>query len=295
MSIRQVVTALSLRATEYLVDAGYAHGPSGTITGATNATPIVVTVGTRLGFPVGQQIHAIVSGVGGNANANGTRVAVVVSQSASTTSLALYERADSEPSGLAPVAGSGAYTSGGTLVSAFPDGRVLLGPEHVADQTAPPRIVVVPRLSALRQANPVTSRPIDLPKIMAAPPRYVDAITFDVHLWAARYVSGALASDPDWDWDALEALRGAWVYSLYDLCLASVRYPGGTWSEAEDGSAKLDISGRRLLLQCTIDIPARPTPASVLVLPAGWGEIDASVVFAPSDPDGPQAIEVVIP
>lgn len=79
---------------------------SKTISGATNATPIVVTTTT----PHGLQTNEIVAitGVTGNTAANGTFIAVVLS--GSTFALTAY------PGG-SNVAGSGAYVSGGTLQS----------------------------------------------------------------------------------------------------------------------------------------------------------------------------------
>jgi hypothetical protein len=69
-----------------------------TITGATNATPIVVTTSTNHG--VTDVSYAIVAGVGGNTAANGSWVVERVSN----TTLTLRNSV-----------GNGAYTSGGTL------------------------------------------------------------------------------------------------------------------------------------------------------------------------------------
>lgn len=78
-----------------------------TITAASNATPIVVTTLRTHPFRVGDVVR--ISGVVGNTNANGTfRVKAV--PSATTFSLrALDDSAD--------IAGSGAYTSGGTVTA----------------------------------------------------------------------------------------------------------------------------------------------------------------------------------
>lgn len=74
-----------------------------TITGATNATPIVVT-STAHGYNNGDEV--VIAGVGGNTAANGT--CIVASATASTFAL-------TDQSG-ANVSGNGAYTSGGTAV-----------------------------------------------------------------------------------------------------------------------------------------------------------------------------------
>jgi hypothetical protein len=82
--------------TDLAAAAGASLG--GGITGATNATPIVLTTSTAHGVVVGQVV--VVASVGGNTNANGTfEVSAVTS-----TTLTLLNSA-----------GNAAYTSGGTV------------------------------------------------------------------------------------------------------------------------------------------------------------------------------------
>lgn len=73
---------------------------SGTITNATNANPIVITTSAAHNLVTGDSVT--ISGVLGNTAANGTNVATVLT--ATTFSI--------------PVAGNGAYTSGGTFTTA---------------------------------------------------------------------------------------------------------------------------------------------------------------------------------
>lgn len=68
---------------------------SGNISGATNANPIVVTTSAAHGITTGQPVT--ISGVGGNTAANGDRIATQLSPTTFSV----------------PVAGNGAYTSGG--------------------------------------------------------------------------------------------------------------------------------------------------------------------------------------
>lgn len=81
--------------SSYCYDLG-AHGSSIAITGASNASPIVVTAANH-GYSSGESV--VISGVGGNTAANGTWIVTVLS--ASTFSLN-------------GSSGNGAYTSGGT-------------------------------------------------------------------------------------------------------------------------------------------------------------------------------------
>jgi len=85
------------------------HTFSTTITGATNATPIVVTA-TAHALRAGQRVS--ISGVGGNTAANGTYYA----GSITANTFALY----SDPAQTTAVAGNGAYTSGGTVACTAP-------------------------------------------------------------------------------------------------------------------------------------------------------------------------------
>lgn len=85
---------------------------SGTVTGATNATPIVLSFGHELALSDGMQVT--VANVGGTTNANGTRYV----KRLSATTFSLY----TDSSLTTAVAGNGAYTSGGTVVVAGTSG-----------------------------------------------------------------------------------------------------------------------------------------------------------------------------
>jgi hypothetical protein len=80
------------------------------VTGATNASPIVITCGTH-GLADGDPVT--IAGVGGNTNANGNGFAKVTGQD--TTHFALY----SDKALATPVAGNSNYTTGGTVAKLF--------------------------------------------------------------------------------------------------------------------------------------------------------------------------------
>ncbi len=81
-----------------------ATSPSSTVnvTGATNATPIVITTGSAHGYATGDEVE--IASVGGNTNANGFRRVTVLT----TTTFSLQDVFGNN------VAGNAAYTSGGT-------------------------------------------------------------------------------------------------------------------------------------------------------------------------------------
>jgi hypothetical protein len=104
------------------------------ITGATNATPIVITA-TGHGFVNGDRV--LIGAVGGNANANG----VFQIKSVATNTFELVNEAD----GTTNIAGSGAYTSGGYAICLGPsaagdfwndfDGAVVGTPQTLGSKT----------------------------------------------------------------------------------------------------------------------------------------------------------------
>lgn len=79
-----------------------------TVSGATNATPVVVTTTAAHGLVTGELVQIV--GVEGNTAANGVYYVGVVS----ATQFGLYVTYTGSPA--TPVAGSGAYTLGGTVV-----------------------------------------------------------------------------------------------------------------------------------------------------------------------------------
>lgn len=112
-----VVAALasaSYAAAPVVIESARAHAAAGnfgcTVSGATAATPSVLTCTGNHGLIDGDQIQ--VTGVGGTTTDNGTFYAKVSNQSAST--LALY----SDSALTTGVTGTGSYTSGGAVSKA---------------------------------------------------------------------------------------------------------------------------------------------------------------------------------
>jgi hypothetical protein len=95
--------ALRLSVVSYISDLFLGRESSKAITGATNATPIVITSAAH-GFSNGDKVT--IAGVLGNTNANGTFL--VASKSTNTFELNNLAGAN--------IAGNGTYTSGGTIV-----------------------------------------------------------------------------------------------------------------------------------------------------------------------------------
>ncbi len=113
-----IVGAASGTATEPIRLRAAGAVRTGDITGATNATPIVITSANH-GLNTGDIID--ISGVGGNTNANGTFLIVVLTPN----TFELYD-----PATGTPIAGNAAYTNGGTW-TLFVGGHGLQTGDHV--------------------------------------------------------------------------------------------------------------------------------------------------------------------
>lgn len=158
-----------------------------TITNATNATPIIVTTGTH-SLNDGQSVY--ITGVGGNTAANGD---FYVDQ-LSTTTFALY----TDFALTTPVAGNGAYTSGGVVngtkrinspigmnfANTSPDTKHILTFGATATQDC-----VVMLYDRLVDTAGFTSAPTGPQTVDSAPlPRYTDGV--GVEAWAETTVTG---------------------------------------------------------------------------------------------------------
>jgi hypothetical protein len=80
-----------------------------TITGATNASPIRITIGQRNNLRTGQKVS--IANVGGNTNANGVRYIKTIN----SYQFEIYADKDLQT----PIVGNAAYTSGGEVLRIF--------------------------------------------------------------------------------------------------------------------------------------------------------------------------------
>jgi hypothetical protein len=139
-AIVPLINALSLDATASLVALGFIASTL-TVTGATNATPIVLTFAAPHNILSTTKASVVVSGIVGNTAANGTFLTHYIS----STQLALYNQS---LTGIeSPVAGNGAYASGGIAQTAFSDGGIVVGRIKANENWAPPRCIFIPKSS----------------------------------------------------------------------------------------------------------------------------------------------------
>jgi hypothetical protein len=228
MTIGALVALTSLNLTNILVGEYNVVARTWTISGATAATPIVVT-STGHGVPLGRVVHGIVSGVVGMTEANGTWILTPLD--ANTFSLTTLS-AQGIP---ANSVGENAYVSGGQIQTAFPDYSILLGRRNLqlATGAASPRIVFIPTVGRAWGMEPYGgANPNILPAVYPnvrgsleqqamtlSPQLATEFPTFEVWVHGCAMDYGASAPSPDYaDFDACQAL----VFALYSVLFDEV-------------------------------------------------------------------------
>ncbi len=169
---------------------------------ASNTSPIVITVpansltidddkiGVRAGVKV---LHVVIAGVTGNTAANNLNEETLRNSAwyavvTSPTTLALYDL-DNNTGALVPSVGNGAYAGGGTVSKAFVEGAILVGREHVSENSSPPRIVMIPM--AVQDEAPTGFSAMtaaafaegERDRQRISPPIRTDLLWWEVHVW----------------------------------------------------------------------------------------------------------------
>ncbi len=291
--IGALVALLSLSTTERLVAAGVV-AMTLSVTGATNATPVVVQTATPHGLI--RPAHGVVANIGGNADANGTWV--LTPTDATHLRLSTFSNQGAYQDSV----GSGSYTSGGTIQIAFPDGSILLGRRNVAMQTsvATPRIVFVPMGSPAWDLEPYGGviPPGMLPRTLAAetPEQRTmkqsrqlatEAFRFEVHVTGC-----ASPPSPDFgDFDVTQALYQTLYGVIHDRITAPRgRVLGGRWASQDEDVQQLDVRGQKWIgiveiQQPVIDNPLAFIPTGtvgiITVNFAGGSSGDQTIIVTP--------------
>lgn len=288
--IVDLVAAISLDVARGLVAAGYGLAPLAIID-ATNTTPIVIATASAHGYV--KPAHVVISGVLGNAAANnldgivqsftvGQNLAVIATP-IDDTHLSLS--APDQATGIvAALAGSGAYTSGGTMTPALVDGRILLGREHIAEQSSPPRIVFIPvrskfgakSVSGHRQVAPSAERQRQLQQRSIA----TEKVVFEIHAWGQ-----ATPPDPDLDFDATQVLYQQVIQSVHLLTAGAYELVDGAWSDQVATATQLLKAGHEHVFGIAIATPVMD--AAQPFVPAGTSAVQTTQL-QPADGSPPE-------
>jgi hypothetical protein len=218
--IGALIAITSLNLTQVLIQDYGVVAQTWPITAATTTTPITVTSAAH-GVPLGRVVHGMVSGVGGETEANG--LWVLTPTDADTFALSTFTAQGETTNSV----GVNAYTSGGQIQAAFPEWSILLGRRNLAlaGAVASPRIVFIPTagkrwsFEAYAGAAP-DLQPAVYPRVrgssqqqaMTLQPQFAtEYTTFEVWVFGCATNYGAASPSPDFlDFDATQAL----VYAL---------------------------------------------------------------------------------
>jgi hypothetical protein len=142
---------------------------------------------------------------------------------------------------------------------ALTDGSILIGRQHVDEESAPPRIVFVPSSSSFTIGEPYgvfvgSTRQAPSPDMFRQwqqRPIHTERLRFEVHVWGA-------ASPPDpngGDFDATQALYQTLIESLWNTAQTAYELGEGVWADQQRGQAQLQKLGHEFVLEITIDTP----------------------------------------
>jgi hypothetical protein len=281
LMIGALVAILSLDMTRKMVANGLVSQTK-SIASVSNTSPIIVTTATPHKWPLGRQYHGVIDGVGGTTEANG--LWAMVPTGASTLRLFSYDMDGTQ----VPSIGNGAYTSGGTLRTAFPEGSILLGRRNVAMMGAPaaPRIVFVPTATPGWDLEPYGGviPPGTLPRARAnetSEQQFMllhrqlatEHTRFEVHV-----TGSAVPADPDYgDIDATQALYHSLYESMFRLMTPDrARVIGGVWASQDEDIQTLNTHGQKWV--GVVEIMQPVTDASLTFVPS---DISAEIAVSP--------------
>lgn len=169
-------------------------------------------------------------------------------------------------------------------------GQILLGEQHLGENDAPPKIVLVPHSSRFSSKDITTATPL----LTATPygpekliqissrPVLTDEFTFEVHCWATTSNRTNPAGVPDDDYNFARALYHALIASCDDLARGVYVAEPGRWTPS--GVIAL---GREFVFGLTFMTPV----LSELLLFVPQGTVGQAIIV----PDGSTADSVVVP
>jgi hypothetical protein len=244
------------------------------VLGASNTTPIVITVVAgslgAIDYRTGRVFHVVIADVGGNTAANKLDttnerneawVAIVTSaEGDAQTTLALYDLSNSTGS-LVPSVGNGTYTSGGTVSKALLDGMIMLGREHIAEQTFAPRIVFVP-LRVTYEARDVrssfTAAAFDEEELDRERTERSVATKiwwYEVHVWGIAAPGTSQISKRSFG--VVESMHDQIIRSAHARCKGVYELGSGTWLDQVEDAPQRVKGGHELVFQLGLSAPIR--------------------------------------
>lgn len=243
-------------------------------------SPIVITTAYPHGIStrgVGG-MSCVIVGITGNLAANNIDAdprsrtiglpAGIIAVPTGPTTLALYGQ-DFVSGAIVPIAGSGAYTGGGSIAPALTDGSILIGRDTARENTAPPRIVIIPRKGRY------SSRSGSIPFARAEEERRQisqRAIRTEREVWDVMCWGQATPPDPARDYDATKALAHAVIDSAHLLFGATNTDEEGVWLDEKERATQQIKAGHAYTFGLVVAVPvldnALPyAPSGTVIIP----------------------------
>lgn len=250
-SMGALVALTSLNLTNVLVTNFGVVAKTLPITDALATTPIVVTSAAH-GVPLGRVLHGVVASVAGMVEANG--LWILTPLDADTFSLTILSSQGVPTNSI----GVHAYTGGGQIQIAFPEGSILLGRRNLALATAvvSPRIVFIPTVGRgwSQQAYGTPSAPAVFPNtrgsaeqqaLALTPPIATQFQTFEVHVFGCAPNYGGAGPSPDYgDFDATLNLLYAFWSVIFDQFGGAARVLRERWPSQEESAGSMTQRGQ---------------------------------------------------
>lgn len=173
---------------------------------------------------------------------------------------------------------------------ALTDGKILLGGQHIWENSSPPRIVFTPVRSVFGPRSPSSSSQTTTNRKYSAESQAqiaqrtigTDAVIFEVRCWGMTPDRTSPTAVDD-DFDQTQVLYHAVLQSIQRLMPGNpvVMADNGEWTEAKAKNTHLDLLGREFVFTTT------PIPTPILdhlldFVPRGTGV--SATVFYEGDP-----------
>jgi hypothetical protein len=173
------------------------------------------------------------------------------------------------------------------------DGSILIGRQHIYEQSAANRIVFIPVRSVfgprgMYSTSNVAGNPVpDLLRQWLQRSIATEKMMFEVHVWGVAQPT----PDPEGgDFDATQVLYQTTILSCHYLAVGAVEFTALTWTDQKPGGTQLFKEGHEAVFGITFDTPVLDTSLqyvppgtvanSTVYLVAGQGGIPAQTQVA---------------
>jgi hypothetical protein len=281
-----LVSLISLNLSLFLIQNGVVSPLALPVTGASATTPILLTSPNHGRV---RPLHGVVSGITGEIEANGLWILTPTDPNTFALSTLTAQGLTTNSVGI------NAYTGGGTIQYAFPDGSILLGRRNLQlnSSVASPRIVFIPTTAIAYGFEPYVGQG-QAYKSLGTPEQQTmkliaqaatDFTTFEV------FITGcAEPPSPDYgDFDATQALAWSLYNVLWDAVGDAVDVKHVSWPSQSPESGTQTQRGQQLRLIVQLQQP-------VVILPLQFVPVGTYIemIVEPVNPGATDPVTITI-